>query len=72
MQNAKDTFYMTLQGRLATLNPARTIVLRGVVRPATLVDENELPSALTRVDAFCLQWTGLQMKCAGPLPLVAM
>ena len=45
MQNAKDTFYVTLQGRLAALNPARTIVVRGVVRPGTLVDENELPSA---------------------------
>ena len=38
MQNAKDTFYLTLQSRLAALNPSRTVVLRGVVRPATLVD----------------------------------
>ena len=43
MQNAKDTFYVTLQSRLAALNPARTIVVRGVVRPGTLVEENELP-----------------------------
>jgi hypothetical protein len=50
MQNEKDTFYMMLQSRLAALNPARTIVVRGVVRPGTLVDENELPSAWVPVD----------------------
>ncbi len=72
MQNAKDTFYMTLQSRLAVLNPARTIVVRGVVRPGMLVDENELPTAWVPVDAFRLQWTGLQINSAGPLPLVAM
>ena len=33
MQNAKDTFYMTLRDRLAAVNPARTMVLRGVTRP---------------------------------------
>ena len=72
MQNAKDTFYMMLQSRLATLNPARTIVVRGVVRPGTLVDENELPSAWVPVDVFRLRWTGLQVNNTGPLPLVAM
>jgi len=72
MQNAKDTFYTTLQGRLAALNPARTIVVRGAVRPGTLVNENELPSGWVPVDTFRLQWTGLQMYSAGPLPLVAM
>jgi len=72
MQNAKDTFYVTLQSRLAALNPARTIVVRGVARPATLVEENELPSAWVPVNAFRLQWAGLQMYSDGPLPLVAM
>ena len=72
MQNEKDTFYMTLQRRLAALNPARTIVVRGVVRPGTLVDENELPSEWVPVDVFRLQWTGLQVNNTGPLPLVAM
>ena len=72
MQNAKDTFYVMLQSRLAALNPARTIVVRGVVRPGTLVDENELPSAWVPVDVFRLQWTGLHVNSAGPLPLVAM
>jgi hypothetical protein len=72
MQNAKDTFYTTLQGRLAVLNPARQIVVRGVLRPGTLVDENELPSAWTPVDAFRLLWTTLQVTSASPLPWVAM
>jgi hypothetical protein len=74
MQNAKDTFYTTLQSRLAALNPSRTIVLRGVVRPATLVDENELPTASIPTGAFRLQWTKLQVTAASPLPipLIAM
>jgi hypothetical protein len=72
MQNAKDTFYITLQTRLATLNPARTIVLRGIVRPGTLVDENELPTALIPTDAFRLQWTKLQVTSASPLPWIAL
>jgi hypothetical protein len=72
MQNAKDTFYTTLQARLAALNPARTIVLRGLVRPGTLVGENELPTAFVPVDAFRLQWTKLELTSASPLPWVAM
>jgi hypothetical protein len=72
MQNAKDTFYTTLQSRLAALNPARTIVVRGVLRPATLVEENELPSAAVPLNAFHLQWTGLQLDHEGPLPMATM
>ena len=72
MQNAKDTFYLTLQSRLAMLNPARTIVIRGVLRPGLLVDENELPTACVPVDAFRLDWTALNVNNAGPLPLVTM
>jgi hypothetical protein len=72
MQNAKDTFYLTLQNRLAALNPARTMVVRGVVRPGTLVDENELPTAFVPLDAFRLQWTKLQVNSASPLPWIAM
>jgi hypothetical protein len=62
MQNAKDTFYVTLRDRLAALNPARLLALRGVLRPATLVEENELPSAQQAVDTFCLRWTNVQSK----------
>lgn len=72
MQNAKDTFYLTLQARLAALNPARTIVLRGLTRPGSLVDENELPTASPPTDAFRLAWTKLQVTTASTLPCVAM
>jgi len=72
MQNAKDTFYAMLQGRLAAINPARTIVVRGLVRPGTLVDENELPTAALATDVFHLRWTGLQVDRTSSLPLAAM
>jgi hypothetical protein len=72
MQNAKDTFYTTLQARLAALNPARTLVVRGLTRPGILVDENELPTAWVPLDAFRLRWTKLQVDSASPLPRVAM
>ena len=72
MQNARDTFYVTLRDRLAAVNPARTMVLRGVTRPGVLVEENELASAYQPVDAFCLRWTGLSVDAKGALPLVTM
>jgi hypothetical protein len=72
MQNAKDTFYVTLRDRLAAVNPARTMVLRGVTRPGVLVEENELASAYQPVDAFCLRWTGSKVDAGAALPLVAM
>ena len=72
MQNAKDTFYVTLQGRLEAVNPARMVVVRGVTRPGVLVEENELASATVPVNAFCLQWTGLTVDAQGALPLVTM
>ena len=72
MQNAKDTFYVALQSRLAVLNPARTIVVRGVVRPGAVVDENELPTASIPMDAFRLEWAALQANSEGPTPLIAM
>jgi hypothetical protein len=72
MQNAKDTFYVMLQGRLAALNPSRTMVVRGVVRPATLIEEWELPSASIQPDAFRLHWTGMRVDRMGALPLIAL
>ncbi len=72
MQNAKDTFYTTLRDRLATLNPARTMLVRGVTRPAMLVEENELPSDAVPVDTFRLRWLELQVDTRGALPLAAM
>ena len=72
MQNARDTFYVTLRDRLAALNPARTMVLRGVTRPGVLVEENELASAAAPVNVFCLSWTGLSVDAKSALPLVTM
>ena len=72
MQNAKDTFYVVLRDRLAVLNPARTIVMRGVTRPGSLVEENELASASQPPDTFLLRWTGLKVAAQGAMPLIAM
>src|SRR5271163_4979191 len=72
MQNARDTFYVTLRDRMAAINPARTMVLRGVTRPGVLVEENELASATMPVNVFCLQWAGLGVDTQGALPLVTM
>lgn len=60
MQNAQNTFYITLRNRLAALNPARTILLRGVTRPGILVESNELVQAEPYSDIFILRWLGLQ------------
>lgn len=72
MQNAKDTFYTTLQTRLAAINPERTIVIRGTVRPGVLVEENELPSAAVSTDAFRLDWGTPRVDAAQPMPMVAL
>jgi len=72
MQNARDTFYLTLRDRLAALNPARTMVVRGATRPGLLVEENELASAYEPADAFRLRWTGVRVDAVGALPLVVM
>ena len=72
MQNARDTFYVALRDRLAAINPARTMVLRGATRPGVLVEENELASVLQPENVFCLHWTGLSVDAKGALPLVTM
>ena len=72
MQNAKDTFYITLCNRIAALNPGRTVVVRGATRPGVLVEENELETAVEMPDAFRLRWTSAKVDAAGALPLVAL
>jgi hypothetical protein len=59
MQNAKDTFYMTLRTRLTTINPERTVLLRGALRPGILVEEAEASFAQLPSDVFVLRWLGL-------------
>lgn len=72
MQNAKDTFYITLRDRLVAANPARTIVVRGATRPGLLVEENELATDAVPVDVFRLRWMGLKVDAQSALPLVTM
>ena len=75
VQLAKDTFYATLQSRIAAGNPARTVVIRGVTRPGVVVAENELPGAavdgIAPADAFCLRWIALAAETQAALPLLA-
>jgi hypothetical protein len=59
MQNAKDSFYMALRARLVSINPARTILLRGAVRPGILVEQAEAPFSQLPNDVFILRWQGL-------------
>jgi hypothetical protein len=59
MQNAKDSFYMALRTRLVSINPARTILLRGATRPGILVEDAEAPFSQLPYDVFVLRWLGL-------------
>jgi len=74
MQNAKDTFYELLRGRLKAINPDRTISVRGVVRPGVLVEENELQleTTVAMPDCFRLSWTEVGTAVEGALPLVTL
>jgi len=72
MQNAKDTFYITLRDRLTAVNPERTMTLRGVVRPGILVEEAEAPAAQLPLDAFVLRWTKLTADAQMPSALASM
>ena len=58
MQNAKDSFYMALRNRLAALNPERTILIRGAIRPGILVEEAEAPFTQLPSDVFVVRWLG--------------
>jgi hypothetical protein len=59
MQNAKDSFYMALRTRLVTINPERTILLRGATRPGILVEEAEAPFSQLPNNVFILRWLGV-------------
>ncbi|HTW46435.1 MAG TPA: hypothetical protein VMD92_00730 [Acidobacteriaceae bacterium] len=72
MQNAKDTFYLTLRNRLAIVNPARTMILRSVTRPGILVEDAEAFTAQPQLDAFTLRWTGLSADLHLPSILAQM
>lgn len=71
MQNAKDSFYMALRTRLVTINPDRTILLRGAVRPGILVEEAEAPFSQLPNDVFVLRWLGLGVDVDLPSTMAA-
>ncbi|WP_049762016.1 hypothetical protein [Candidatus Korobacter versatilis] len=56
MQAAKDSFYMALCARLQQVNPERTVVVAGEVRPGLLVSENEAGECAHPAEAFCMEW----------------
>lgn len=57
MQFAKDSFFMALQERLASLNPARTVTINGTTVPAVLVVENLPPSFVEpQANTFYIEW----------------
>jgi hypothetical protein len=65
MQAAKDTFLMTLAGRLAVVNPSRTVTLDGASRPAVIAVENETPlPANAALETFLLNWEGANRAAA--------
>jgi hypothetical protein len=72
MQNAQNTFYITLRNRLAALNPNRTIYLRGVTRPGILVESNELVTPRPPSDVFVVRWIGLHSDPYSPAVLLQM
>jgi hypothetical protein len=59
MQNAKDSFYMALRNRLAALNPERTILVRGAVRPGMVVEEAEAPFPQLPSEVYVVRWLGM-------------
>ena len=61
MQNAKDTFYVTLRDRLAAVNPARTIVRARGDAAWRAGGGERAGCCVCAVDAFWLHWTGLKV-----------
>jgi len=70
MQNAKDSFYMALRMRLATIHPERTVLIRGAVRPGILVEEAEAPFSQFPNDVFVLRWLALSADMDLPSTMV--
>jgi hypothetical protein len=72
MQNAKDSFYLALRTRLAAVNPERTVLLRGALRPGIVLEESEAPFTQPPADVFILRWLGLGADLELPSTMVAM
>ena len=72
MVDEKNSFYIALRNRLAQVNPARTMMLRGISRPGVVVEENELPTAKVQNDIFRLRWTALSADRELPAAVTRM
>lgn len=73
MQNAKDTFLLMLRDRLAVVNAARMVAIRGAMRPAVIAEDVELPPAQSEsMDCFVLRWLDEAVDSSEPLPLHAL
>ena len=72
MQRAKDTFYIILRDGVAAVNPQRTTAVRGVLRPAVLVEENELLSGVAVTETFRLRWTEVSVDRSGTVPMAKL
>ncbi len=73
MQSAKDSFYIALRDRLAAVNPYRTIAVRGALRPAIVVPENELDcEAADPLETFLIFWEDEVVDTTEALPLHTM
>ncbi|WP_419805138.1 hypothetical protein [Terriglobus sp.] len=70
-QDAKDSFYVALRNQLAVLNPDRTTTVRGAVRPAVVVAENELQpgDGNPPLDTFVLHWFATAVDTSEAIPL---
>jgi hypothetical protein len=71
MQNAKDSFYMALRTRLTVINPARTVLMRGAVRPGIVVEEAEAPFSQIPADVFILRWLSIGIDTELDFPMMA-
>jgi hypothetical protein len=72
VQNAKDSFYVALRNRLATVDPARVMELRSVTRPSIMLEEAESPMACLPEDTFVLRWTGTDLNGLAHPPFASM
>ena len=76
MQFAKDSFYMALCERLASVNPQRVVPVNGVDRTAVMVTENEANSAAAMLpDVFYLEWRAsriVEKQGGGGRPLIGI
>ena len=72
MQNAKDSFYIALRNRLATINPTRVVTLRAVQRPGIMVEDAEAPQAQLANDVFVLRWVAESADMQLPSVLTQM